>query len=415
MKVVLVHNTYQQPGGEDVVFAQEKRLLEQRGHSVLTYSRSNFDADSYTGLRQLQLAKRTIWNSETHRDFANLLGSAKPDLVHVHNTFMMISPSIYWACRELDVPVVQTLHNFRLFCPAGTFFRDGHVCEECVDHGLLRSVRYRCYRDSTAATAATALMLAVHRKAKTWTRAIDSYICLTQFSRSRCVRGGLPEEKVFVKPNFVDPDPGLGTGPKDYAIFAGRLSPTHRVTTILDALHRLVQQGMQIPVWIVGGGPERPELEAYAQRLKLSNVTFKGQLPRSEAISAIRGARSLLFTSQWYENFPLTIIESFACGVPVLCSRVGAMQEIVEDGHNGLHFNAGDSQDLAAKLAWSWNHPDRMSAMGQVARKTYEANYTPEENYKLLMSIYKQVLSRRGISSENCCDELALSTMEEQN
>ncbi|MGO9087456.1 MAG: glycosyltransferase [Terriglobales bacterium] len=396
MKVAIVHNSYQQPGGEDFVFDQERQLLQAKGHTVVAYHRSNFEVESYTGLKRLGLAQRTIWAGDTRRDFAELLRREKPDLVHVHNTFMIISPSIYAACREAGVPVVQTLHNFRLFCPAGTFFRDGKVCEECVDHGLVRSVQHACYRDSVSATAVTALMLAVHRQAGTWTNGIDSYISLTQFSRSRGLRAGLPAEKVFVKPNFVHPDPGMGTGTGEYAVFAGRLSPKQRVTTILDAWGRLAGQGLSIPAWIVGGGPERSELEAEAEQRKLTNVVFKGQLPHPETVAAIRGARFLVFTSQWYENFPLTIAESFACGVPVICSRLGAMQEIVEDGRTGLHFTPGDPDDLAAKVEWAWNHPERMRAMGQEARSEYEAKYTADKNYEQLMNIYRHTLAKRG-------------------
>lgn len=395
MKFVNVHNTYQRPGGEDFVFSQERQLLEEKGHKVVSYCRSNFEVESYSGLKQLDLAQRTIWARDVRKDFAELLRREKPDLVHIHNTFVMISPSIYAACREVGVPVVQTLHNFRLFCPGATFFRDGHVCEECVDHGLLRGVLHKCYRNSRSATAVTALMLAIHRRAGTWTSGIDSYISLTEFSRSRCIRGGLPSDKIFVKPNFVHPDPGMCTTAGGYAVFAGRLSPEKRVSIILDAWSRLAGQGISIPLWVVGGGPERVELEAEAQRRNLTNIVFKGLLPRSETIAAIKGARFLVFSSEWYENFPLTIVESFAGGVPVICSRLGAMQEIVEDGRTGLHFTPGDADDLAAKVEWSWKHPGSTRKMGREARAEYENKYTAEKNYEQLISIYELTLARR--------------------
>lgn len=396
MKIVIVHNSYQQPGGEDFVFDQERHLLEEKGHEVVSYHRSNWEVESYSGLRRLALAQRTIWARDIRRDFAELLRREKPDLVHVHNTFVIISPSIYAACRELDVPVVQTLHNYRLFCPAATFFRDGRVCEECVDHGLLRGVMHACYRNSVPATAMTALMLAVHRRARTWTEGIDSYISLTQFSRSRSLRAGLPPEKLFVKPNFVHPDPGMGTVNGDYAVFVGRLSPEKRVSTMLNAWSILASRDCKIPLWVVGGGPERAELEADAVERKLTSVIFRGLLPRAETIAAIGGARFLVFSSEWYENFPLTIAESFARGVPVICSRLGAMQEIVEDGRTGIHFTAGDPNDLAAKVEWAWNHPERMRAMGKEARHEYEAKYTADQNYEQLTYIYRQTLARRG-------------------
>jgi glycosyltransferase involved in cell wall biosynthesis len=225
MKIVLVHNRYQRPGGEDVVFEQERQLLERHGNTVATYCRSNMEVDSYSGIGRLVLVKHTVWASDTHRDFAELLRRERPDVVHIHNTFVMVSPSIYGACVDAGVPVVQTLHNYRLFCPAGTFFRQGKVCEECVDYGLQQSLIHGCYRESRPATAAVSLMMAVHRLRDTWNRSIDSYIALSEFSRDTFIKAGLPAGKVVVKPNFVHPDPGLRAHNSGYALFMGRLSP----------------------------------------------------------------------------------------------------------------------------------------------------------------------------------------------
>ena len=212
MKILLVHNQYQQPGGEDVVFEQERQLLESNGHQVVTYRRSNWEADSYTGVKRLVLVRKTIWADDTRKEFAQLVRREKPDLVHVHNTFIMISPSIYSVCREANIPVVQTLHNYRLLCPAANFFRKGRICEECVEHTLWRSVRYGCYRGSRSATATVALMLATHRSLGTWDRDVTCYIALTEFTRSKFIQGGLAAQKIFVKPNFVSPDPARGWG-----------------------------------------------------------------------------------------------------------------------------------------------------------------------------------------------------------
>lgn len=401
MKIVTVHNSYQQPGGEDVVVRQERQLLEEHDHTVVAYERSNFEAEDYTGLKRLNLARRTIWNDDTRTEFTQLLQRERPDLVHVHNTFMVISPSIYSACQKQGIPVVQTLHNFRLFCPAATFFRDGHVCEDCVDKGLLQSVKHACYRGSVSATATVAMMLAVHRRLGTWQNGIDSYINLTKFSRDRCVHAGLPARKVFVKPNFVHPDPGLGLRGGNYAVFAGRLAPKERVTIIFEALERLTARGLSLQVRIIGGGPEQAELEADAARRNLTNIVFEGQLPRAEVIRVIGNARFLIFSSQWYENFPLTIIESFACGVPVICSKVGAMEEIVRDEATGLQFAPGDSADLARKIEWALHYPERMRALGETARAEYLDKYTTQKNYEQLMNIYRETLERRRLMLRN--------------
>ncbi|MGI9072218.1 MAG: glycosyltransferase [Bryobacteraceae bacterium] len=393
MKLLLVHNSYQQPGGEDVVFEQECQLLERAGHTVIRYQRSNWEAQTYSGLKRIQLAARTVWSEDTRQDLVGLLDREHPDVVHAHNTFMMISPSIFSACQDAEVPVVQTLHNYRMYCPAGTFFRDGHVCEECVDHSLRRGVAHGCYRGSRAATATIALSISVHRKRHTWTREVDCYIALTEFARGRFLRAGLPSEKVFVKPNFVHPDPGMQrNGEGHYALFVGRLSE-ERVRTMLSAWSRL--RIPRIPLVIIGGGPELERLQEETVRRGLNEVSFRGPLPRDEAIAAMHGARFLVFSSEWYENFPVTIAESFACGIPVICSRIGAMQEIVDDGRTGLHFTSGDAADLAARVEWAWDHPQQMRFMGEEARRDYETKYTAKKNYPILANIYEHAIRRK--------------------
>jgi glycosyltransferase involved in cell wall biosynthesis len=367
-------------------------MLERAGHEVIAYRRSNWDAEAYRGVRLLALAKRTVWAADTRRNFSRLLQREKPDVVHVHNTFVMISPSIYSACSEAGVPVVQTLHNYRLLCPAGTFFRDGKVCEECLGGSLWRSVEHACYRQSYPASAVVALMLAAHRLRDTWQREIACFVALSEFARNKFVEGGLPGEKIFVKPNFVSPDPGARTGPGDYALFVGRLSPKKRVDTVLAAWKQLPPS---IPLHIIGDGPDREQLQAEAAHQGLSNVQFKGQLPREQTLAAINQARFLVFASEWYENFPVTIAESFACSTPVICSRLGAMQEIVSDGRTGIHFTPADAQDLAGKVEWAWTHSAEMRAMGTQARAEYESKYTAEKNYPLLLAIYNR--ARQGL------------------
>lgn len=398
VKVLLVHNSYQQPGGEDIVFEQERRLLESAGHDVVTYRRSNWEIVAYSALRRLALAPRTIWNGDSRQEVLDLLRREKPELVHVHNTFIMISPAIFSACREAGVPVVQTLHNYRFFCPAATFFRSGKVCEECLDHTLWRGIRHACYHGSRTQTAIVALMLAVHQRRETWSRGVDGFICLSEFARSKFMEGGLPAEKMFVKPNFVHPDPGARSGDGDYALFVGRLSPEKRVSTLLAAWSRLPKP---IPLLVVGGGPEREELEAQTEELNLSSVRFQGQLSRPQTLAAVNGARFLVFSSEWYENFPVTIAEAYACSTAVICSRLGAMQEIVDDGRTGLHFNPGDPDDLARKVDWAWDHPDEIREMGRQARREYETKYTAEKNYPMLMEIYQRTIAAYGRANPN--------------
>lgn len=398
MKIVVVHNTYQQPGGEDIAFQSERNLLRDAGHQVVEYGRSNFEVERYSGfIGQIALAKHTIWASDTRREFRELLAAEKPDIVHVHNTFMMISPSIYWACRDMQVPVVQTLHNFRLLCPGAIFLRENKVCEECVEHSLWRSVRHGCYRGSRSATAVVAGMLKAHRLSGTWSHVVNHYITTTEFSRSKFIAGGLPAERISVKPNFVYPDPGPRTRTGEYALFVGRLSPEKGLHTLLAAWERLTSP---ILLHIVGDGPLRAELEQQAQQRGLSSVYFRGQLTREETLAAMRGARFLVFPSECYEGFPMAIAEAFASATPVLCSRMGAMKELVDDGRTGLHFTHASPTDLAAQVTSAWTQADHLAAMGREARREYEAKFSPERNLAILLEIYQRLLRRRGAEQE---------------
>lgn len=384
-----MHNANQQQAGDDVVVAHETKLLEARGNQVVPFRRSNWDVESYKGLGKLKLAARTVWSTDSKRDFARLLKEEKPDIVHVHNTFVMVSPSIYSACCEAGVPVIVTLHNYRLFCPAATLFRNGKVCRECMQHTLLRSVQHGCYRNSRAATSVAALMLSFHRMRATWDREISCFVALSQFARDQFIEGGLPARKIAVKPNFIDPDPGNRNGDGEYALFVGRLAQEKRVSMILAAWKRL---RIPIPIRIIGGGPEEERLRAQAAQDKLANVHFTGKLPREQTIAALNNARFLVFPSEWYECFPMTLAESFACSTPVICSRMGTMSEVVRDGRTGLHYTPGNVDELAERVEWAWTHPQEVRAMGKEARKDYEAKYTAEKNYPMLMEIYKRAM-----------------------
>jgi glycosyltransferase involved in cell wall biosynthesis len=401
MRIMLVHNTYQQPGGEDVVFESEKQLLERAGHTVIPYVRSNMELKDASMLDRIVMGPRVVWSSKSRHDFAKILERERADLVHVHNTFMVISPSIYSACLHRGLPVVQTLHNFRLLCPAGNFFRDGVICKECAEQSLLQSVRHGCYRNSKTATAAVALMLAFHRSLGTWRTSVTRFIVLTEFAKGEFIAAGFPSEKIVVKPNFVGSDPCERACPGDYAVFIGRLVETKGLQVLLNAWRNL---RAPFRLEIVGDGPDRTALEAQAREWGLTGITFRGALPRDETIQVIKQARFTVVPSRLYETFGMCIVESFACGTPVLCSRLGSFTEIVEDQVTGLHFSPGDAQDLASKVAWAWNHPEELGKMGRAARRKYEADYTAERNYTLLMKIYEQALadctSRRSVHVE---------------
>jgi glycosyltransferase involved in cell wall biosynthesis len=364
MKICLVHNSYEQRGGEDVVFEQEMANLKRHGHEVIAYHRSNTEIKSHTPLAQISLAKNSVWSGDSRKEFSGLLDKHAPDLVHVHNTFFLISPSIYSACRERGIPVVQTLHNFRLICPAHTLYR-------------------------RVMTAALATILSWHRLMHTWENSIDCHIALTEFSREKFIAAGFHPDKIVVKPNFVDQDPGPKTKTGDFALYVGRLTPEKGLETLLAAWQHFPPQWQ---LQVIGSGPERPELESRIRRQNLVNINFRGSLSRPETIALMKEARFLVVPSLWYEGFPMVIAEAMACGTPVICSELGAMEEIVAHRRTGLHFTAGDAEDLAQKAAWAWIHPEDMAEMGRAARFEYERRYTAEKNYAALVKIYRRVL-----------------------
>ena len=387
MRVLIVHNSYQQPGGEDVVVAQESRLLESRGHQVISYMRSNHELKGLSAIQRLVFVKDLVYSTKSKREVYELLRKEKPELVHVHNTFAMISPSVFAACREAGVPVLQTLHNYRLLCPAWTLSREGKVCEDCVESGLWHGVWHGCYRDSHAMTAAVAAMLAFHRISGTWSESVDGYVALSEFARQKFIDAGLPGDRIHVKPNFVQSDPGKKQSPGSYALFVGRLSAEKGVQTLLSAWGKMRNS---YPLVVIGDGPLRKSFEAEVAEQNISAVTFRGWLPREQTLEAIKRSAFLVAPSLWYEGFPMTIAESFACGTPVLCSRLGGMQEIVADGRTGLHFEPNNPEDLCAKVAELLAQPKKIAAMGIAARREYESRYTAASNYSLLMQIYKK-------------------------
>ena len=395
MRILLAHNRYRYHGGEDAVFQNEVWLLRRAGHEVVEYTEDNCGIDERSALR---LGLRAIWSEASRKRLASVIRKAAPNVVHFHNTFPLISPSAYSACKAARVPVVQTLHNYRLLCPAATLFRDGHLCEECSEHGLWRSVNHACYRGSRKATLAVAAMLGVHRLRKTWSENVDCFITLTNFSRKKFIDAGLPEEKLVVKSNFLLEEPGANAKYGTSALFVGRLAPEKGVKTLLAAWSKLK---IESRLWIVGEGPARAGLDQYQHAKGLVNVHFTGALSWEAVLDRMREARFLVFPSEWYEGFPMTIVEAFACGVPVISSRLGAMAEIVDDGRTGLHFNPGDADDLAAKVEWAWNHPDEMARMGCAARAEYESKYTAERNYEQLMVIYESVLGSKSQRSSS--------------
>lgn len=387
LSVCVVHNHYQQPGGEDQVVANEVQLLESHGHQVTQFTMHN---DAVDQMSLLQLAGKTVWNPTTYQHLRAHLQDVHPDIVHVHNTLPLLSPSVYYAARREGCAVVQTLHNYRLLCPAALLYRDGQICEDCVGRSFAwPGIAHGCYRQSRSATSVVATMLAVHRAANTWTEAVDAYIALTPFARTLFVRGGLPDDKLSVKPNFIAPDPGMGTGDGRYALFVGRLSAEKGIQTVLDAWQDFP---IELPLKIVGDGPLVHPVQGAASASP--TIEWLGRRSHNDVLDLMRAATVLVFSSTWYEGLPMTLLEAQATGLPVVASNLGAMATLVQHNVTGRLFQPGNAGDLAHQMIWMQRHPKAWDAMRTAARAIYEGHYTPSHNYELLLKVYHEALQQ---------------------
>ena len=378
MRVLIVHNVYQHRGGEDSVVEAEAELLLSRGHAVEFYFRNNDEIDIKPNL---SLVGQMFWSSRTTKDIAGVIANFKPDVIHVHNTFPLISPSLYWAAAKASVPVVQTLHNFRLLCTQAMFLREGRVCENCLGHMPWRGAVHGCYRGSNAQSAVLAGMVTMHRAIGTWRNKVTRYIALNEFCRQKFIEGGLPAERIVVKPNFVDFSL-LPEIPRQGFLFVGRLSAEKGV----DVLVKAVRQLNHASVRVAGVGPEAALLG------NVAGLKALGALSSEVVRIEMSQSMALVLPSIWYENFPRTLVEAFGSGLPVIASRIGALAELIEDGVTGLLFESGSADDLAAKLKWAQQNPEHMRQMGRNARKKYEDEYTADQNYNQLIAIYCKVI-----------------------
>jgi glycosyltransferase involved in cell wall biosynthesis len=387
VRVLLVNHASQEAGGEDGVFQAERTLLLERGHPLAVYQTTNRAIEDHGPVRRASLSLRSAWARDGRRDLAALLARERPDVAHFHDTFPLISPAAYGVCRRAGVPVVQTLHDYRLVCPAVTLSRAGRVCTECPDHSLWRGVRHGCYRGSRLATAVVAGGLAVHRARGSFERGVDVYVAPTEFSRAALCGAGLPADRIAVKPNFLAHDPGLRRGDGAYALFLGRLSQERGVGTLLEAWRRL---GGEVPLRIAGEGPLAPEVAAAAA--KLPGVECLGGLDREKRLEVLRGARFLVVPSVWYEGFPMSVVEAYACGVPVLASRIGSLAEVVDDLCTGTLVAPGDPDAFARAASHLWGDRQAARRRGAQGRAAFERHYTAERNYELLMAVYERAV-----------------------
>lgn len=380
LRVLIVHNAYQHRGGEDSVVDEELSLLTSFGHSAKLITRSN---DEIRVLSTTEVAFSTIWSRTSRRWLRDAVSNYRPDVIHVHNTFPLISPSIYWAASRLRVPIVQTLHNFRLLCAQAMFLRDGKICEDCIGTFPWRGVVRRCYRESLSQSAALVSMLGVHRTIGTFQDKVSRYIALNEFCREKFVEGGLPRERIAVKPNFIDRPQVRREGVSKTVLYVGRLSEEKGIVTLAGAAAKLPEVTFEI----IGDGPESFRFSG------LANVRMRGSLPMEDVLKAMSSAYCLVMPSIWYENFPRTLVESFAVGLPVIASRIGALAELIADRETGLLFKPGDAVDLSENIRWAFDNERAMKSISGSAVDVYNKLYTPEKNYEQLIDIYNAAIN----------------------
>lgn len=392
MKVLLVHNFYRTaaPSGEDIVVENERRMLSKHCE-VVSYFKHNDDLDDSSIINRLAMAADAVWSISGFREVRKLIDSCKPDIVHVHNTFPQISPSVYWAAKCSDIPVVQTLHNYRMHCANGLLLRDGRPCDLCEGAVPYSAIRYKCYRNSLAATSAVVTMQITNRMAGSYRNNVDTFIALTQFAKNKLQAVGLKGSRFRIKPNFLPSPPHVGSYPREpHAVFVGRLTEEKGIWSLVRAWPR----GMHHRLVVVGDGALRRDLENYSTENRL-NIVFRGHCDRESVMSAVQSATLQIVPSLWYEGFPMVVLEAYACGTAVLASELGGLAESVVDGVTGRLFPAGDVDALRSRII-EMLEGNETESMGRAGRRLFDEHYTEESNVKQLLSIYEEALESRS-------------------
>ena len=389
MHVLLGHEYYQIPGGEDEYFETRRDMLRAHGVRVTEYLRHNSEIVDYGALRKLTLAARTTWAWDTNRDLARVIAEARPDVAHFSNIFPLMSPSVYYVCARAGVPVVQNLENPRLMCLAGTFFRDGKSCHDCVGRFPWPGIVHSCYRNSSAQTAVVASMLGAHRMLGTWKTKVDASMVATDFYRQKFLDFGLPPDRLHLCPLSVV-DPGRTTNGKgDYALYIGRLAEEKGIRQLLEAW-----RGLDIPLKVRGSGPL--EIDVRAAIATNPRIELVPRLTLEQKYDLFCDARFLVWPSLGeYETFGLVVAEAYACGVPVIASHTGVAPEMVAKGQTGIFFAPNDAVDLAKTAQWAWEHPNEMAIMGASGRELYESKFTPELAYRRLLATYEGIARKQ--------------------
>ena len=377
-RVLILHNRYRQPGGEDVVVASQAKLLREKGHEIHLLEKHNSEIDSYGLFRKIGLFFQMADNPDSAAEVAKIVREFKPHVAHVHNTLPLLSPSVYAPLNDANVKVIQYLHNYRLLCAAGTLHREGQPCTLCVDGGLKHAVRHRCWNGSRMASLGFTRMLERHRRARTWLTRVDLFVALNTYMRDLLVQQNLvPKEKIVVQPNFSYPPSFQGGEAGEGFIYTGRLTPEKGLVTLLKAHEKL----SGVTLRIIGDGPLRntEPIESSVQ------AEFLGHLSDEDLRRHVGCSRALVFPSEWQEPFGLSIIEAMALGKPVIASRVAGPMEIVQEGVTGLLFEPGNSAALADCMRRLNEDPKLAVTLGRAGRERFLQEYSPEAGYRRIL------------------------------
>lgn len=382
--ILLVHNYYQVPGGEDTVVANEKAMLEEQGHKVILYSRDNSELKSFCAVRKMLLPITTIFNPRTYREVRKIIKNEKIGIVHVHNTLNLVSPAVYYAAKSFKIPIVQTIHNFRLLCPSATFYRDHHICEDCLTKGLWCAVKHNCYRQNKIQTFICVANTWIHRVTGIYSRL--NYICLTEFNKQKLLElKQIKPEQVYVKPNFTDSIIGKiipYKNRKDQFVFAGRLDQLKGIEFLLTAWREMGNSVSKLV--ICGTGAMQEWCENYITENRLSNVEYRGFVPNEQVKQIIAESKGLILPTQWYEGFPMTIVEAYSVGTPVIGPEFGNTGSLIIEGVTGYRYTPNNVNALKAILVKQENIVDDVC-------KYYDKHYTKKSNYEILDYIYQEL------------------------
>lgn len=386
MRILLVHNYYKIQGGEDIVVANEKKLLEENGNEVFLYTRNNKEMDKMGFFQKFLLPFEIFFSIKTYKDINHLIKEKNIDIVHVHNTVCLISPSVFYAAFKSKVPVVQTIHNFRLLCPAATFLRDGHICDECVVKGLFNACKYNCYRNSKIQTFGLSLTEYFNKKIGTYSKLF--YICLTDFNKKQLLRINdkktyISSKQIFVKPNFIIHSHKCipFSERQKQVVYAGRLDSSKGIKILFESWKEI----KDIDLIVCGNGPLDKWCLDFVKSNKINNIKMLGHVDNEKVISLISKSIATILPTQWYEGFPMIVVESFSCGTPVIGSNIGNVNSIIKEGVNGFHIDPYNKDSII-------NCVNSVSDICESTFKHANQNYSATKNYKILIGIYKKML-----------------------